>query len=75
MEDITSVSSQEEKAKQKEQEQKRKKRLHPRKFPTVLSRDDRLEFFREGTPFAFDHPKDGNCQFNALCFFLRLSTE
>ena len=71
VEDITSISSQEEKAKRKEQEQKRKKRLHRKKFHIVLTREDRLEFFRESTPIAFDPPKDGNCQFSALCFFLR----
>ena len=71
VEDITSVRSQEEKAKRKEQEQKRKKRLHRKKSRIVLTREDRLEFFRESTLIAFDHPKDGNCQFSALCFFLR----
>ena len=70
LEDLTSVSSQEEKAR-KEQEQKRKKRLHRKKFRIVLTREDRLEFFRESIPIAFDPPKDGNCQFSALCFFLR----
>ena len=71
MEDITSVSSQEKKAKRKEQEQKRNKWLHRKKFCIVLTRKDRLEFFRESIPIAFDPPKDGNCQFSALCFFLR----
>ena len=61
MEDITSVSSQEEKAKRKEQEQKRKKRLHRKKSRIVLTCEDRLEFFRESTLIAFDPPKDGNC--------------
>ena len=71
VEDITSVTSQEENAKRKEQEQKRQKRLHRKKFRIVLTREDTLEFFRERALIAFDPPKDGNCQFSALCFFLR----
>ena len=47
VEDITSVSSQEEKAKRKEQEQKRKKRLHRKKFRIVLTREDRIRVFLE----------------------------
>jgi hypothetical protein len=35
VEDITSVTSQEEKAKRKEQEQKRQKRLHRKKFERI----------------------------------------
>lgn len=37
----------------------------------VLTREDRLDFFRESTPIAFDPLKDGTCQFSALFFFLR----
>ena len=71
VEDMTSVTSQEEKAKRKEQEQKRQKRLHRKKFRIVLTRKDTLELFGERALIAFDPPKDGNCQFSALCFFLR----
>lgn len=66
VEDITSVTSQEEKAKRR-----RQKRLHRKKFRIVLTREDTLEFFRERALIAFEPPKDGNCQFSALCFFSR----
>ena len=58
-------SYQEEKAKRKEQSKK------DRNVRTVLTRKDKVEFFRKRALIAFHPPKDGNCQFRALCFFLR----
>ena len=68
VEDITSVSSQEEKAKRKEQVQKKKKRLHRKKFWIVLTREDRLEFFRESTSIVFEPRR---MAIVSSCFFLR----
>ena len=68
VEDITSVSSQEEKAKRKEQVQKKKKRLHRKKFRIVLTRKDRLEFFRESTSIVLEPRR---MAIVSSCFFLR----
>ena len=57
--------------KRKEQEQKRQKHLHRKKFLIPLTRKDRLDPFSERGVIAFDPPGNGNCQFSALCFFLR----
>ena len=71
LEDITSASSQEEKAKRKEQEQKKKEAATSKEISYCCNSWGRLEIFRESIPIAFDPPKDGNCPFSALCFFLR----
>ena len=55
----------------KSKNKKRQKRLRRKKFRIVLTREDTLELFEERALIAFDPPKDGNCQFSALCFFLR----
>lgn len=52
----------------------KEERARTKKTETVASkeiREDTLDFFRERALIAFDPPKDGNCQFSALCFFLR----
>ena len=58
-------------SKEERAKQKRQKRLHRKKVRTVLTRKDRVEFFRKRALIAFHPPKDGNCKFSALCFFLR----
>lgn len=45
--------------------------MHRKKFRIVLTREDKLQFFRESGLVAFDPPKDGNCQFSVTCFFSR----
>lgn len=71
VEDITSVSCREDKEKRKKQERKKEEYLHRKKYLIPLTSQDRLESLADRGDIAFNPPGDGNCQFSALCFWLR----
>lgn len=68
MEDIASISHD---GKSKERKAQEKKKLHGKKSGIPLTSQEKLANCEDGSVISFNPLGDGNCQFSALCFWLR----